>query len=79
MTRRLSAMMRSISCGRVMATFILRRSLRKPTPLPLPARTAEKMMISFSLPWKPSTVLTSTSLRSGFFASAPRMTPTCLA
>lgn len=45
----------------VRPTFMRRMSARKPMPLVPPARTREMRMISFSLPWKPSTVLSSTS------------------
>lgn len=48
-------------------TFILRRSFKNPivffgffTPFYNPARTVEKIIISFSRPWNPSTVWTST-------------------
>ena len=47
----------------VIATFILRKSLRKPIDVPSPpALTQDIMMISFSRPWKESTVLISATL-----------------
>lgn len=44
--------------ARVRATFIRRKSRKKPMLRRLtPERTQDRMMISFSWPWKPSTVL----------------------
>lgn len=47
--------------ARVRATFMRRTSARKPIPREPAARTVDTMMMSFSRPWKASTVLTSTS------------------
>mmetsp|Transcript_312 Transcript_312/g.810 ORF Transcript_312/g.810 Transcript_312/m.810 type:complete len:214 (-) Transcript_312:915-1556(-) len=47
--------------ARVIATFILRFSDKNPTCRLAPERTMEITTTSFSLPWKPSTVLTSSS------------------
>lgn len=47
--------------ARVRATFMRRTSARNPMPRDPAARTVETIMTSFSLPWKASTVLISTS------------------
>ena len=49
--------------ARVSATFIRLASFKKPMVGDDPDRTVERMMISFSCPWKPSTVL---NLKSAF-------------
>ena len=58
-----SPIMMSFMRARVMATFMRRRSDRKPICPSAFALTSDMMMMSRSCPWKPSTVFTVTRLR----------------